>query len=319
MDEPHLPRIGATGALSPATEPLLPAGAGELTLTELVPPGQVNVRGDPADQRFASKTGAVLGCVLPTAPNSVQTAADVTVMWLGPDEWLVLTEPGAETDMVARLQEALAETPSSIVDVSGNRVQLRLSGDHARDVLAKGCPLDLHPRVFRPGQSHRRCSRAPPCSSTWSTIGRPSICSRAALSLCICGMAWRRDARVWRPGAQRRLRVSVKRPRRYRGLNRTRLPPASLGHGPMLLWRGRFLAPPRGLRRSRPARMIERDCREAVPRRPRGERQKPEGEWQGEGKHGCTRRGRVRVWTGSCATSRARYGSRGQPTAATLE
>ena len=26
-----------------------------------------------------------------------------------------------------------------------------MTGPNARDVLAKGCPLDLHPSVFRPG------------------------------------------------------------------------------------------------------------------------------------------------------------------------
>ena len=32
-----------------------------------------------------------------------------------------------------------------------------MAGAYARDVLAKGCPLDLHPREFKPGdcaQSH---------------------------------------------------------------------------------------------------------------------------------------------------------------------
>ena len=29
---------------------------------------------------------------------------------------------------------------------------IRLAGAHARDTLAKGCPVDMHPRVFGPGQ-----------------------------------------------------------------------------------------------------------------------------------------------------------------------
>jgi len=29
---------------------------------------------------------------------------------------------------------------------------IRLTGAHARDVLAKGCPIDIHPRVFCSGQ-----------------------------------------------------------------------------------------------------------------------------------------------------------------------
>ena len=133
-------------------ESLALGGGSELSLAELVPPGAIDLQGDPADPRFARKAGAVLGCVLPTAPNSVQTAAEVTVLWLGPDEWLVLTAPGLETAMIAKLEAGLADVAASIVDVSGSRARLRLRGARAREVLAQGCPLDLHPRAFRPGQ-----------------------------------------------------------------------------------------------------------------------------------------------------------------------
>jgi sarcosine oxidase subunit gamma len=38
------------------------------------------------------------------------------------------------------------------VDVSANRDTLVLSGSNARDVLEKGCTLDLHPRSFTAGR-----------------------------------------------------------------------------------------------------------------------------------------------------------------------
>ena len=141
------------GALLDGPPPLSPgeAPAADLTLVELVPPAAVNLRGDPADPRFARTVGAALGCVLPTAPNSVQTAAEVTVLWLGPDEWLVLAEPGREASLVDELVAAMDGVPASVVDVSGNRARLRLAGPGAREVLAKGCPLDLHPRAMKPG------------------------------------------------------------------------------------------------------------------------------------------------------------------------
>ncbi|SNS70102.1 sarcosine oxidase subunit gamma [Asanoa hainanensis] len=43
----------------------------------------------------------------------------------------------------------------SAVDVSASRTVLELSGPQARDVLAHGCALDLHPRVFGPGSCAR--------------------------------------------------------------------------------------------------------------------------------------------------------------------
>ena len=38
---------------------------------------------------------------------------------------------------------------SSIVDQSDARAVVRISGSRARDVLAKGVPIDLHPRAFK--------------------------------------------------------------------------------------------------------------------------------------------------------------------------
>jgi sarcosine oxidase subunit gamma len=48
------------------------------------------------------------------------------------------------------LRELLGDR-AGVVDQSHGRAVLRLAGPRARDVLAKGCRLDLHPRVFTPG------------------------------------------------------------------------------------------------------------------------------------------------------------------------
>ena len=148
-EQDTLPRAGALARLFPGG--MASAGSGSLSLCEMPVPGQIDLRGDPADPAFLDVVSAVLGCGLPLKPNTVAEAGDVTVCWLGPDEWLVLTPPGAEGDMVARLRDGLQGTHSAVVDVTGNRALIRISGTAARDVLAKGCSLDLHPRGFKPG------------------------------------------------------------------------------------------------------------------------------------------------------------------------
>jgi sarcosine oxidase subunit gamma len=45
---------------------------------------------------------------------------------------------------------ACGSSPDHVANVSGGRVQFELSGRRARTALAKGCSLDLHPRVFGP-------------------------------------------------------------------------------------------------------------------------------------------------------------------------
>jgi sarcosine oxidase subunit gamma len=74
-----------------------------------------------------------------------------TALWLGPDEWLVVGPPGEEPALEVELAEALGGGLGSVVDLSANRTAIELSGAAARDVLAKGCALDLHPSAFGPG------------------------------------------------------------------------------------------------------------------------------------------------------------------------
>ena len=70
----------------------------------------------------------------------------------GPDEWLLLTAPGREISLTDRLRNALKTVHSAITDVTSGHTVIRLAGTNARDVLAKGCTVDIHPRVFRCGQ-----------------------------------------------------------------------------------------------------------------------------------------------------------------------
>jgi sarcosine oxidase subunit gamma len=101
-------------------------------------------------------TGAVtalLGVTPPTQPNTCVYGDAGAVIWLGPDEWLVVSEPAALETQEADLRAAVTPFGGAAVDVSGQRVSLTLRGRHVRDVLAKGCALDLHRTVFRPGSS----------------------------------------------------------------------------------------------------------------------------------------------------------------------
>ena len=113
--------------------------------------GYLNLRGDSGDEQFLQAVQATLGQPLPTIANTF-TAGENTQFRLGPDEWLLATEPGKERDIAGQLGENLSGQCYSLVDVTGGQVLLRLRGSHVREVLAKGCTLDLHPRAFKMGQ-----------------------------------------------------------------------------------------------------------------------------------------------------------------------
>jgi sarcosine oxidase subunit gamma len=96
----------------------------------------------------------VLGIdALPTTPSTVTDSRDATVMWFGPQEWLICSTSQGGEELEARLRAAVAEHGGAAVDVSAQRTTLRLRGAHARDVLAKGSSVDLHPSVFGPGNA----------------------------------------------------------------------------------------------------------------------------------------------------------------------
>jgi heterotetrameric sarcosine oxidase gamma subunit len=89
------------------------------------------------------------GVELPATPARVE-GKDVAFVWTGPEQWFAVAERGNGRDLERELKPVLAGL-SSVVDQSDARAVIRISGPRASDVLAKGIPIDLHPRAFRPG------------------------------------------------------------------------------------------------------------------------------------------------------------------------
>src|SRR5258708_1517708 len=112
----------------------------------------VNLRGDPRDAAFASAVESVTGCRPPAKPNTVARGNGYGVLWLGPDEFLVRSQQQQGATLEAKLRHALAGQFASAVDVGSGYTVLEVSGEKVRDVLARGWPLDLHPRALATGQ-----------------------------------------------------------------------------------------------------------------------------------------------------------------------
>jgi sarcosine oxidase subunit gamma len=94
-----------------------------------------------------------LGVDLPTIANTWVPADGGRAAWLGPDEWLLSSIMETPEELEARVRAAVLPLGGSAADVSAQRIGLRLTGARVRDVLAKGCSIDLHPRVFGRGSS----------------------------------------------------------------------------------------------------------------------------------------------------------------------
>ena len=136
----HLESAMAEGAV---------VGERGVTLREVAFRTMISLRVDP-NGSAASRLAEVLGTTIPVSCGTVATGSTHQVLWLGPDEFLVISGDDAG-DLTYRLVEALGDSSGLVVDVSANRTTLELSGPSARAVLEKGCMLDLHPRSFRAG------------------------------------------------------------------------------------------------------------------------------------------------------------------------
>jgi sarcosine oxidase subunit gamma len=111
---------------------------------------QLDLRVDP-DGPAGPEIATVLGGTLPTQPCTAVRLGDVDVLWLAPREWLLLAAPGRQEELASDVRTALGVEPGAVVDVSAQRTTLRLTGAQARAVLARGCAIDLDPRVASPG------------------------------------------------------------------------------------------------------------------------------------------------------------------------
>ena len=121
-----------------------------LVFGEVAHLGKLNLRGQ---KDLAKAVKVITGCAFPPKANRFQSAGDRHVVWLGPDEYLLLCEAGKEQELQDSLNSMIPSPHFAITDVSDSLCALSLRGPAVRAVLAKGCGLDLHPKKFTAGQS----------------------------------------------------------------------------------------------------------------------------------------------------------------------
>jgi len=136
--------IDRLSALADLADAALASGPSTIRIKQLHPLNMFNLRGA-ADNAFCEAVRSVCRCELPITPNSSSTCTDGEILKLGPNEWLLTAVPeSAWTEMMVIPQ-------ATLTDVSHARIAVHVEGDKSRDMLAKGCSIDLHPRQFPPG------------------------------------------------------------------------------------------------------------------------------------------------------------------------
>lgn len=131
----RMPIRSETGAVSLAEWPFL---------------AKISLRCQPG--RDAGAVERVTGVALPTEACTSATAGERSLLWLGPDEWMLIAPDGEAARLQASLGEALTGPHTQAVDVSDYYTVITLTGPRGRDVLARLVTIDLHPRHFAKGR-----------------------------------------------------------------------------------------------------------------------------------------------------------------------
>tara|TARA_B100000678_G_scaffold60241_1_gene48708 strand:+ start:867 stop:1442 length:576 start_codon:yes stop_codon:yes gene_type:complete len=108
-----------------------------VTIEELSLSGKINIRGKSSDKEFMKNIGSALNLVLPIEPNVRIFNNNISIMWLGPNEWLVITPENEKDGIISLLKSNLNPQKTAITDVSFNRTILQLQGEKVFTLLSK--------------------------------------------------------------------------------------------------------------------------------------------------------------------------------------
>lgn len=122
------------------------------TVTEIGPLRIACVRGLTTDDTFVASMTRAFGTELPVQVGHAAPVGDAWILCLGPSEWLVIAEGGANP---ATLLHGRLGGFAAVIDMSVAYAGFALRGPNAERLLRKGCALDLHPTAF----PARRCAR----------------------------------------------------------------------------------------------------------------------------------------------------------------
>ena len=137
--------------ISPITES---QSYNNFSMEEKTPVTKINLRGDLENKEFASKVGKILGMILPKEPCSTSTKEKITCMWLGPNEWLLVsnetvTKESNDYELEQLLFDDISKTNlGSVTNVSDHYTIFKLTGSNIFEVLSKGCPFDFNSESF---------------------------------------------------------------------------------------------------------------------------------------------------------------------------
>ena len=143
-----LPGRGALHGFSATMVPNPNGGKPGLAFREMAHLGKLNMRADKSTGKIVK---SITGCMFPPAANKFTTAGERHAAWLGPDEFMIICEAGKDEELASAIHASFDGRHATVTNVTDALTAFHLKGAAVRQVLAKGCALDLHHDSFTSG------------------------------------------------------------------------------------------------------------------------------------------------------------------------
>ena len=121
-----------------------------LVFCEMAHLGKLNMR---ADKSAGKIIKSITGCTFPPAANKFTTAGERHAVWLGPDEFMIICEAGKDEELTSAIHTSFGSLHAAVTNITDALAAFNLKGAAVRQVLAKGCALDLHQNSFASGDA----------------------------------------------------------------------------------------------------------------------------------------------------------------------
>ena len=114
-----------------------------IRIQEIAFSNKINIRINPKSHHM-SICGKILDALLPLKPNTYSENQSVKIIWLGPDEWIMLdNSKNINDNLFKELNTQIGDYESSVTDITETKTIIRISGEKIYTLLSKFLVLDL--------------------------------------------------------------------------------------------------------------------------------------------------------------------------------
>ena len=127
----------------------------EIKIIQIEPTIKINLRSK--KREFSTKIGKTLSILPPTEANTSSGNANFSLLWLGPDEWLLYSNNKNLTleDQIKLEKNLFGDVSKlnqgAVTNVSDHWVLLNLKGNKIYDLLTKSCPFNFSDFIKKKG------------------------------------------------------------------------------------------------------------------------------------------------------------------------